>query len=181
MRIEQYVVVLDACVLVPMPVADTLIRLAEEPAFYIPKWSADILEEVRRTLLTKLGYSEQQVTRRITQMQAAFADATVEGYHDLIAAMTNDPKDRHVLAAAVRCNAGAIVTHNTKHFPPKALEPYNIDCISADDFMKHQYHLDPDLFISILKKQASDIKWTLPDLLAKHVPCLTKLISSKGS
>ena len=51
MRINQYVAVLDTCVLAPMPVCDTLLRLAEEPAsFYAPKWSADILTELRSTL-----------------------------------------------------------------------------------------------------------------------------------
>lgn len=33
---SQYVAVLDTCVLAPMPLCDTLLRLAEEPAFYIP-------------------------------------------------------------------------------------------------------------------------------------------------
>ena len=51
MRLDQYVVLLDACVLAPMPVCDTLLRLAEEPAFYAPKWSWEILEEVSRTLV----------------------------------------------------------------------------------------------------------------------------------
>jgi hypothetical protein len=32
MKISQYVTILDSCVLAPMPVADTLLRLAEEQA-----------------------------------------------------------------------------------------------------------------------------------------------------
>jgi hypothetical protein len=43
---NEYVVLLDACVLVPMPLCDTLLRLAEEPAFYRPLWSEEILREV---------------------------------------------------------------------------------------------------------------------------------------
>src|SRR5580693_5013865 len=121
MRIDQYIAVLDACVLAPMPVADTLLRLAEEPAFYTPRWSLDILNEIRRTLLVKFKYSEDQVTRRLTAMQETFRDASVDGYQDLIPAMKNHEKDRHVLAAAVRCGAHAIVTDNQRHFPPEAL------------------------------------------------------------
>jgi len=176
MKIDQYIAVLDACVLAPMPVADTLLRLAEEPAFYTPRWSGGILEELQRTLLDKFGYTATQVERRINAMRTAFPDATVEGYEDLISAMKNDPKDRHVLAAAVRCGANAIVSGNTKHFPTEALAPYSLECMSADDFIKHQYHLDPDYFIGILVKQALNIGWTLPQLIFKHVPSLSKLI-----
>ncbi|MGE5567438.1 MAG: hypothetical protein ACM3S5_00225 [Rhodospirillales bacterium] len=50
---NQYIAVLDTCVLAPMPLCDTLLRLAEDPAFYIPKWSADILRELRSTLERK--------------------------------------------------------------------------------------------------------------------------------
>jgi len=39
-RSYQYTVVLDTCVLVPMPLCDTLLRLAEEPVLYVPKWPA---------------------------------------------------------------------------------------------------------------------------------------------
>ena len=33
------VALLDACVLVPMPLADTPLRLAEPPAVFEPRWS----------------------------------------------------------------------------------------------------------------------------------------------
>lgn len=38
----------------------------------------------------------------VETMAGAFPDSLVTGYGKLISAMTNDPKDRHVLAAAVR-------------------------------------------------------------------------------
>ena len=39
-------VVLDACVLIPMPLADTLLRLAAGPRLFLPKWSDQIMVEV---------------------------------------------------------------------------------------------------------------------------------------
>ena len=160
-----------------MPVVDTLLRLAEEPAFYTPKWSPHILAEVERTLKSGFCYSETEVQRRIQAMKCAFPDAMVNGYEALIPSMTNHEKDRHVLAAAVKCGAHSIVSDNVKHFPSAALFPYGLDCLTADEFMKHQYHLDPDAFINVLKEQAHDIGWTLPQLIARHVPSLSKLIS----
>jgi hypothetical protein len=52
-----------------------------------------------------------------------------------------------------------------------------LECITADEFLEHQYHLDPDLFISKLVDQAGDIGWTLQQLISKHVPSLAKLIT----
>src|SRR5580658_4492712 len=101
MRLSQFVAVLDTCVLAPMPVMDTLLRLAEEPAFYTPKWSKEILEELRRTLL-KFGRTPAQIERRVETMVKAYPDAMVGGFEELIPAMKNQEKDRHVLAAAVK-------------------------------------------------------------------------------
>jgi predicted nucleic acid-binding protein len=131
---NAYIAVLDTCVLAPMPLCDTLLRLAEDRAFYIPKWSADILRELRSTL-QRMGYTQAQAGQRITAMQSAFEDANVADYECLAASMTNDPKDRHVLAAAVRCGAHAIVTDNVRHFPLASVKPYDLDVLTPDDFL----------------------------------------------
>jgi predicted nucleic acid-binding protein len=176
MSISQYITLLDTCVLAPMPVMDTLLRLAEEPAFYTPKWSAHIIQELRKTLAEKFKYSPQQVERRIEAMESTFPSAMVTGYENLIDSMENDTKDRHVLAAAVKCGAHAIVSDNVKDFPHESLAPYALECLTADQFLKHQYHLNPDAFISVLAEQASDIGWSMPQLISRHVPSLSKLI-----
>jgi predicted nucleic acid-binding protein len=160
-----------------MPVADTLLRLAEEPVLYTPKWSTDILTELERVLRKRLGYTNAQATRRVSAMKGAFPAAMVMGYEDLVPVMTNDPKDRHVLAAAVRCGAHFIVSDNRKHFPPRSLVRYGLECLTADEFLSNQYHLDPDVFIGVLTAQAEDIGWTLRQLLSKHVPSLSQLIT----
>ena len=121
--VNQYVVILDACVLLPMPMADTLLRLAEDPAFYLPRWSKETLTEVHRNL-QKWGYTAAQADRRVKAMNEMLEEAEVDGYEPLFGSMTNDPKDRHVLAAAVRAGAHAIVTDNVKDFPLESVQPY---------------------------------------------------------
>jgi hypothetical protein len=73
---SQYVVVLDTCVLAPMPLCDTLLRLAEEPVLYVPKWSDDILCELRSTLMIRVGEQHDQHYRvDAARDQAAGDDA----------------------------------------------------------------------------------------------------------
>jgi hypothetical protein len=64
----KYTVVLDACVLVPMPLCDTLLRLAEQPATYCPLWSEQILLEVGDALEKKLKRTAFQRQRRLHSM-----------------------------------------------------------------------------------------------------------------
>jgi predicted nucleic acid-binding protein len=175
---NQYIAILDTCVLAPMPLCDTLLRLAEDPAFYIPKWSADIMRELRSTLL-RMGYSPAQAERRIVAMESAFEDASVTGYECLVGAMTNDAKDRHVLAAAVRCGAHAIITHNVKHFHPETAKPYDLDILTPDDFLVHQFHFNDELLMEKLAAQAAARKVSLDALLDRlqlSAPTCVKLL-----
>lgn len=70
--------------------------------------------------------------------------------------MRNDPKDRHVLAAAVRTSAGAVVTANLKDFPPAALGPYGVEAIHPDDFLLDLLDLDRPTMLQVLHEQAHD-------------------------
>lgn len=133
---------LDACVLVPYPLFDVLLRLADAETFR-PLWSATILEEVERTCTHKLGQDPTRVAGRIGSMRSAFPDAEVTGYEPLIQSMTNHPKDRHVLAAAVVANADLIVTANLKDFPASALAPFGIEAIHPDAFLLDIHDLYP--------------------------------------
>jgi len=178
--VNQYIVVLDACVLLPMPICDTLLRLAEEPAFYVPRWSTETLREIERNL-QRWGYTPAQAERRIRVMQGMFEDAEVAGYEPLVNSMTNHPEDRHVLAAAVRCGAHAIVTDNVKHFPRQSVQPYGIEVMSGDDFLIHQFHLDSDGVLEKLEAQAAKLKSTLLELLQKfapRAPCFASLVAT---
>jgi len=153
----SYAVVLDACVLVPMPLCDTLLRLAEEPAAYRPLWSHQILVEVGHALEKKLKRTAFQRQRRLDSMRGAFPEAEVDVPADLAKAITcvPDPNDRHVVAAAIRGAADAIVTFNVKHFPSECTQRYGIACQTPDQFLMELFHLNPDLVLEKLDSQAA--------------------------
>ena len=94
---NEYTVLLDACVLVPMPLCETLLRLAEEPALYRPLWSEPILQEVG-TALERMNYTSAQVNRRLTAMRETFPEAPVPIPNNLADGLVciPDPNDRHV-------------------------------------------------------------------------------------
>ncbi|MCS5721514.1 PIN domain-containing protein [Herbiconiux sp. CPCC 203407] len=94
---------------------DFILELADSGLFR-PLWSKDVLFELAKNLV-KNGEDPALVEKRVGTMERYFADALVTGYDDLVPTMTNDKKDRHVLAAAVRGSAEVLVTFNVKDFP----------------------------------------------------------------
>src|SRR6516225_2209551 len=70
-------------------------------------------------------------------MDASVPDALVTGYEGLIPALQlPDPDDRHVLAAAIRCGASAIVTFNERDFPADELAKYGVHTKHPDAFIR---------------------------------------------
>ena len=169
----DYRAVLDACVLIPMPLADTLLRMAEAPRLYLPKWSQAIMDEVTRNLVKKWNMEPEKARRREEELRRHFPEAWVEGFEPLINVMTNDPKDRHVLAAAVRSHSELIVTYNRRDFPDASVQPWEIEVQGPSTFLRGIYDLEPGLFVHKLHEQAGAIGLTLQRLLerlSKNVP-----------
>ena len=164
--VDEYIVLLDACVLVPISLTDLLLRLAEDPALYSPRWSKEILNEVERTLQKpNFGLSPAKAQYRIACMESAFPEALVTGYESFVAKMENHEDDRHVLAAAIRAKADAILTSNSKDFPAHCLQPFGIEKLTPDRFPIDQWHLDARLVARKLAEQAEDRGVPLSDLL----------------
>jgi predicted nucleic acid-binding protein len=147
-------VVLDANVMFPYTLRDTLLRAAEQD-LYLLGWSAEILEEMRRNLVTK-GITTEEKSRSLVQaIQEAFPEGEITGYEYLIPAMPNDPKDRHVAAAAVRAGAQLIVTENLKDFRKL---PDGLEVKTADAFLCDLFHLAPDLLLQTVIDQAGSLR-----------------------
>ena len=112
---NEYAVVLDACVLAPMPIADTLLRLAEEPSLYRVFWTENLLEEIGGAL-SRMGRTTAQIERRLKFMRDHFPEAMLEIPCELLQSIPclPDQNDRHIVAAAILGHANAIITDNTK-------------------------------------------------------------------
>jgi len=151
-----FTVLLDANVLVPVSLADTLLRAAEQ-GLYTPLWSERVLVEVRRAILKVHPHiAAGRLDARIHAMNRAFEDALVVGWESLEAGITlPDRDDRHVVAAAIRGKADIIVTCNLKDFPPKALELLGIEALSPDDFLQDLLDLAPEAMTAVIWSQAA--------------------------
>jgi predicted nucleic acid-binding protein len=168
--------VLDACVLYPIGLRDTLLNIAEAGCFRV-LWTEEILAEASRNIVEDTpGLTAEHLENTFAAMRRAFPEAMVENYEHLIDSMTNHPKDRHVLAAAVAAEANLIVTLNTRDFPPEACDVHGISVRTPDALLCDVADTWPELVAAVLSAQAA--RKTRPpmtladmlDLLAVHVP-----------
>ena len=149
---SRYTVVLDACVLVPVSLADTLLRIAEK-GLYRPLWSDRILAEAREAI--EEIHPGISVDKRFADMRDAFGDALVTGWEGLQAGISlPDADDRHVVAAGVKGGAQAIVTANVNDFPDAALGPLGLQAVHPDAFLLDQLDLSPPTVLQVMREQA---------------------------
>ncbi|HXZ83745.1 MAG TPA: PIN domain-containing protein [Acidimicrobiales bacterium] len=153
---SRYSAVLDTSVLVPIALADTLLRLAERE-LYRPLWSDEILAELEEAIVeVHPDIDTQAVQRRIGSMRLTFEDACIVGWESIsVTGPLPDPGDAHVIAAAIRGRADAIVTANTRHFPPEALKGFDIVAITPDDFLLDQLDLAPRIVVGAIQELAA--------------------------
>lgn len=163
----DYRVFLDACVLANQGVCDLLLRLSERPRLIVPHWSADVLAEVRRTHVDRLKWPVTLADSFQSRVREAFPDAEVTGYESLLPALTNDEKDRHVLAAAIRGDCPLLITFNLKHFPAEALKPWGICASHPQDYLLVLYEMEPGQVMACLGEIAGKRKLEVQDVLIR--------------
>ena len=157
----KFTCVLDTNVLFPIYVRDLLFWLSYFDMF-TPKWSKHIFDEWE-ALMKKKGINEKEILKSLSEAQGVFPDALVENYESLIQGLDlPDPKDRHVLAAAIKTNANVIVTNNLKDFPEKYLATFGLTAKNADDFITDIIDLNPPQAVEAFRNLA--INKTDPDL-----------------
>ena len=91
--------------------------------------------------------------------------------------MTNHPKDRHVLAAAVACRADYVVTFNLKDFRSQPANANEVVVIGPSAFLKQLATLDRNAVEERLQQQAVTIGISFNDLLDRLVGSVPGFVS----
>jgi hypothetical protein len=154
--VTRPVAVLDANVLYGIVPTDLLITLAID-GVYRPYWTEAILDEaIRNITANRPDLNQADIVRRFELMNRALPSANVAPPADtLLAAMSNDIGDRHVLAAAVTVGAEVIVTENLRHFTPPACAPHGIIAMTLDDFISELLDDHESVIIDAISEMAS--------------------------
>jgi predicted nucleic acid-binding protein len=156
----RYTAVLDACVLFSRLQRDVLLSRAHAD-LYTARWTQDIEREWTTSLVAQYPDIGKKIPKLIEQMREAVPDCLIVDYELFIPCVQlPDENDRHVLAAAIRGNADAIVSLNTKDFPIHVLNQFDIEIQTPDQFVLNQIMLNPPKALTAIKKMR--IRWAQP-------------------
>lgn len=155
---NRYTAFVDACSLAGVLKRNILLTLAEE-GFFRVRWSAEVLDEAEQAIANihaakgKSGAATIAKDQR-ARMERAFEEAAVTGYDPFLSECADlpDPDDRHVVAAALKAQAQAIVTDNLRDFPDAVLAGLNIEAKSTDAFIADTIELDPGRAVGALRR-----------------------------
>ncbi|MCL6708301.1 PIN domain-containing protein [Pseudomonas sp. R2.Fl] len=161
---NRFTAFIDACTLAGVLRRNLLLSLAEAEFFRV-RWSPVVMEETQKAIekmLVSRGDDEApaKALRHRLAMEAAFEDAMVTDFDSFLAACRNlpDPKDVHVVAAAMKTRAHTIVTENLTDFPAEILAPLGLEARSADAFIADTIALDMGRAVAVVRRMRERFK-----------------------
>ena len=95
--------------------------------------------------------------------------------------MTNDERDRHVVAAAVRGETAIILTLNLRHFRPEHLARWGVRALHPQSFLIEIFRQEQAVVLTKLDQQATDRGRSLSqllDILNATVPDFVAVVSA---
>jgi hypothetical protein len=172
--VANFVALYDACVLYPAQLRDLLLRVAMSDLFKA-RWTDRIHDEWIRSLSNdRPDIPLTRLARTRELMNAAVPDCLVTGYEPMIEQVRlPDADDRHVLAAAIRAQAGVIVTLNVRDFPAEVIDGYGVSAQHPDEFLAHLFDLNPAVVCAAVRDMRRALKnppkavWELLDDLRR--------------
>lgn len=186
------VAVLDANVLYPAGSRDFFMRVHVEGVFQ-PKWTARIHDEWIRNVAANRGISRSDLERVRALMDRHAGDALVRGWQRFVPRLVGtaiDPKDRHVVAAALKARADAgddrevvIVTSNARDFPTPDLQALGLARSLPDTFARALFQRDAERVLAALRKMRAALAHPpfsqdrfVDELLTSHFPALARAV-----
>lgn len=185
MTLDDTLVVLDTCVLLPPRLSDVLMDLRAQKLFSA-HWTLDIEAEYVRNMQVVYGLPEHMVLRRLSAMKRCCPEWQVEMSSEDFWAVPSGvaASDRHVAAAALclrrhaemgrdaadwgrACNV-LLLTENERDMARQQMKSLGVRVLRPGAFLNEAYASDPEAVERAIACTQKDLKsppYTLAELL----------------
>lgn len=122
------------------------------------RWTKQVEAEWTRNLLAhRPDLSPEKIRRTCEVMNQAIPDAMVPSSPNEGDYALPDPDDRHVLAAALACEAEVLLTFNLKDFPSTSI-PAKLRVAHPDIYLAEYLDAEPRTVLSALQSMRTNLK-----------------------
>ena len=162
----------DTNVLFPFSVMDLLLALTEDEIHELV-WSDFLLDEWQRVIVREGQRTADSAAKVAAVVRDYFRDSRVPHHayaHLIDDAPSNDPDDRHHIAAAIAARADAIVTNNVADFPQDPLAKRGLRVLTPDEYLCELLNTARVEVVATIERLASEKRnppMTSADLLAR--------------
>lgn len=124
------------------------------------KWTEKIHEEwMTAVLRERPDLTRAQLERTRNLMNQHAGDCLVANYEQHIETLAlPDPDDRHVVAAAIECEADAVVTWNLSDFPQSTLHALGLEIWTPDQLLVRIFNSDQDAVLQLMKEHRESLR-----------------------
>ncbi len=148
----------DTNVLFPFSVMDLMLALTEDGVHEV-LWSDALLDEWERVIVRQQRRSAESAASITAVIREFFADSQVpaSSFAHMVDDMpSQDPDDRHHIAAAVAGNAEMIVTWNRSDFPAAPLRALCLRVVDPDEYLQELFSEVPDEVVATVVRLAEE-------------------------
>lgn len=164
----------DASVLFKAAVTRFLLGAAQA-GDYRAVWSADVVDEARRSLvaagrvhaLVAFEQNLQLVRDPLVLAGSKAVEASLSKTH---------PKDRHVLSAAAAAEATRLVTDNVRHFDGYEARQMGIDVVTPDDLATAIARRNPAALLRHVQRTPSERLARYIEVLDRELPTAIAIV-----
>ncbi|MDR3375550.1 MAG: PIN domain-containing protein [Ancalomicrobiaceae bacterium] len=157
--ISTFTAFIDANVFYGARLRSLALFLAQTKLFRA-RWSKDVHNEwIENLLKNRPDLNRNDLDRTRHLMDQSVPDCLVNGYEPLIERFTlPDPRDRHILAAAIVAHASVVVTFNLSDFPADTLSTHGLHAKHPDEFILDIADIHRESFLNAVSEEWTHYK-----------------------
>ncbi len=152
------ILLVDANVVYQSFLRDVMLRVFQKIAIK-PRFTNKIHEEWMKNVEEKQEIPWENLEKTMNKINDSFSDSIIDGYEYLEEQLMEiNPKDRHLLAAAIHGNCDYIISLDASFRKEVEQSTYEIETITPNEFLLQELQFNEDKILLVIQEHRKILK-----------------------